>query len=82
MQYKLSLPDLTEWNNYDENAINSKPKYNLINFLNSNNLDNFEISLDELNPEEINKIVNLFPDYDSLAEKEFDKLRRFYNLDI
>ena len=29
----LSLPDLTKWNNYDENAINSKPKYNLINFL-------------------------------------------------
>ncbi len=49
---------------------------------NNNNLDNFEISLDELTPEEIYKIVNLVPDYESLGEKLFNKLRRFYNLDI
>ena len=80
----LSLPDLTKWNNYDENAINSTPNYDLINFFSNdnNNFDAFEISLDELNPEEINKIVNLVPDYESLGEKLFNKLRRFYNLDI
>ena len=83
MQYKLSLPDLTGWNNYDKNALKSTYNYNLINFLNNdnNNFDNFELSLDDLSPEEYNDIDNLIYDYEFIGEKSMDKLNRFYNLE-
>ena len=50
--------------------------------MNGNNLDNFEISLEELTPEEVAKVNDIAPDYEFIAEKALDKLKRFYNLDI
>ena len=71
----LNFPDLTGWNNYDEDIINAVSDNNMIN--EALNFD-CDISFEHSSPEEKNKF---FEDPEYLEKKALDKFLKYHDLD-
>ena len=71
----LNFPDLTGWNNYDEDIINAIPDNNMIN---EAMYFEFDISFEHSSPEERNKFLDNF---ELLEKKILDKFLKSHDLD-